>query len=427
MEGFGASGAWWHTWVQDFPEAEQARILDLLYSRSHGAGLSVFRYNIPSGSGDDVLQEDRRTVDLEVAPFKYDFDRDAEAIGYMTAARDRGVEHFVLFSNSPPGRMSRNGMTSGGDEGGSNLSPDRAADFARYLVDITEHLKDEYVLPHVTLSPINEPQWNWGKDWRGQEGTHYSPAEVAFTIRAVVDEVHRRGLEVMIEAPESGAWSGSEDYAKALFADPVVDQAITHFAIHSYWTNPKQRREVREWFDRYEPEKKLAMTEFCIMEHDHDLTMDSALRVADVIHDDLTTGRVVSWSWWLGVGMGGYKDGLVYAIPETGEVLVSKKLWVLGNYARHIRPGAIRIDARSGKELRTTAFLDRKERKLIVVAINRGEETQQAELSLKQRLRLTPEELLLTDADHDLQSQPLRGSTFSVPPRSVVTAIYRVR
>lgn len=427
IEGFGASGAWWHTWVSDFPTAEQERILDLLFSRTEGAGLSIFRYNVPAGSGMDVLKPDRRTVDLEVKPFEYDFARDEVAINYLLEARRRGVERFVLFSNSPPARMTINGLTSGGPGGGSNLAPERVKDFARYLADIAEHFQETYDLPHLTLSPINEPQWKWGKEWRGQEGAHYTPSEVVNVLRAVILEVQQRGLPIEIEGPESGKWEDAQLFAKAMYADPLIDRFMPHFAVHSYWSNREDKRTLRAWFEEHAPDKKLAMTEFCIMEHERDLSMDSALRVANVIHDDLTIGGVVSWTWWLGVGMGHYKDGLIYAVPETQEVLVSKILWVLGNYAKHVRPGAVRLDTSGARDkLRATAFIDLRERRLIFVAINSDGQAADVKLNARGIKRISPIELFVTDVDHNLESKPLDGMRFPVPPRSVVTAIYRL-
>ena len=56
-------------------------------------------------------------------------------------------------------------------------------------------------------------------------------------------------------------------------------------------------------------------------------------------------GRV-SWQWWRAIG-GDYKDGLIreYTNPDLqdGRVEESKLMWILGNYSRFIRPGAVRM------------------------------------------------------------------------------------
>lgn len=79
-------------------------------------------------------------------------------------------------------------------------------------------------------------------------------------------------------------------------------------------------------------------------------TMKTALYVARIIHHDLVYAKARSWQWWRALG-GDYKDGLMRmydeASPEKARVEDSKLLWVLGNYSRFIRPGAVRYELSS--------------------------------------------------------------------------------
>lgn len=375
IRGFGASGAWWPNYVADFPAEDRQRLLRLLFT-AEGADLSIYRYNLPAGEGRDVTDRLRRTAQVEIAPGDYDFTRDWKAQLILREVRALGVEQFVLFSKSPPPRLLRNGKVSGGDDGGSNLidTPEARADFARYLLDLTTYYTREFDLPHVVLSPINEPQWRWGKDRRHQEGCFYTPAELRATLRALVEEKNARGLTLDIEAPESGEWKNlNYDFARALFEDPVLRAELRTYAVHSYWSSPEDRRRFVRWFRERYPDKALAMTEYCQMEHGHDLGIESALRMADVIHEDLTVAEVETWQWWLGVFTGGYKDALIYAHPRTRKIETTKRLWALGNYSRFVRPGATRIAARADGDLRVSAFLAADARSASMVVINHGE------------------------------------------------------
>jgi O-glycosyl hydrolase len=47
--GFGASGAWWPDDVVGFSPANRALVARLLFDRSAGLGLSIYRYNIGGG------------------------------------------------------------------------------------------------------------------------------------------------------------------------------------------------------------------------------------------------------------------------------------------------------------------------------------------------------------------------------------------
>ena len=428
LDGFGASGAWWHTWVGNYPQAKQEHLLDLLFDETQGIGLSIFRYNIPAGSDEQSVERpERRTPSIETVPGEYDLSADEKALNFLSGARARGVKHFVLFSNSPPPRMTNSGMASGGPEGGSNLRPDAVEAFATYLLDVSELIRERYDLAEVSLSPINEPQWEWGKDWRGQEGCHYKPAEVAAVIRAVIEKNLDRDLGFEIEAPESGAWKGTLPYAQALFADPLINQHVEELAIHSYWTSPDDRREaVRELRAEF-PEKRLAMTEYCEMRHGHDLSIEGGLHMAEVIHEDLTVAGVVSWQWWLGVAAGGYRDGLIYAHPETQKIEPTKRLWVLGQWSRFVRPGAVRVHVDAGdSELKPTAFLSPDGARLVVVVINPTDDAQTMRLRHPQ-FRMAQRRIFVTDKDRDLAEVDNNGNRIALPAKSVCTVVLESR
>lgn len=420
ITGFGASGAWWPNYVAEFPAEKRERLLRLLFTEA-GAAMSIYRYNLPAGDGPDVTNPLRRTALVEIGPRKYDFDRDWKAQLILEEVRALGVEKFVLFANSPPPRMLVNGQVSGGPDGGSNLRPDARQDFAHYLLDVSEYLAQRYQLPEVTLSPINEPQWHWGRDRRNQEGCHYAPSEVAATVRALLDVMAKRDLAFEIEAPESGAWEGSDDYAAALFSDPVMNAHLSSFAVHSYWSSPEQRREMVQWFRSNYPDKALAMTEYCQMEHGHDLSMDGGLHMANVMHEDLVMANVETWQWWLCIYVGGYKDALIYAHPKTQAIEATKRLWTMGNFSRFIRPGARRVAAQTEAELRVSAYLSEDREKVVIVVINNGEST-----AVRPLVDGEPVESLqawLTSADHDLAPWPANTTRLEIPARSVTSLI----
>jgi O-glycosyl hydrolase len=422
MRGFGASGAWWPSWVGEYPQEKQDQLLDLLFS-DRGIALSIYRYNIPAGGGSEIRRPERATVKVESAPGQYDLSADLKALEILRGVRKRGVERFVLFANSPPGRLTCNGLTSGGEGGGSNLRPGAEEAFAEYLIDLATRIRDEYDLPHVTVSPINEPQWKWGEKGRGQEGCHYTAQEAAAVIRAVVEVSQRRKTGFIIEAPESGQWDKTLPYAEAMFADPVIDRHVEELAIHSYWTDPAARRRAAQELQAKFPYKRIAMTEFCIMQRGHELGIDSAIEMAQVIHDDLTVGNVVHWQWWLGVAMGGYQDGLIYAHPKTQKIEPTKRLWVLGQYSRFVRPGYTRIAATGGDErLKTTAFLSADGRRLVCVIINPADQSTPAAIAAPD-FAATRSSLWTTDNDRDLAHIDHQEADVILPPRSVSTLV----
>lgn len=420
LEGFGASGAWWPNYVAEFPDEKRAEILKLLFTDG-GAHLSIYRHNLPAGDGPDVTDRLRRTVSVETAPGKYDFDRDWKSRRILTEVRALGVEKFILFAKSPPPRLLENGKVSGGPNGGPNLRPDARGDFARYLLDVVEFLRKEHRLPEVTLSPINEPQWNWGKDRRHQEGCHYTPEGLTAAMEALVREKRRRRLDIEIQGPESGDWKSARPYAEAMFGNRLVKDEVGTFAVHSYWSSPDDRRKFTEWFRKTHPDKHLAMTEYCQMEPGHGVGMDGALHMAAVMHEDLVVAGVTSWQWWLCVFTGHYNDALIYAHPRSRKIEPTKRLWAMGNFSRFVRPGAVRVGAEA-EGLKVSAYRSKDGGRLAVVIVNEGDgKVVRPELAGG---RIAAIEAHVTSEEHDLAKVPVTDpAAIAIPARSVTTLV----
>jgi O-glycosyl hydrolase len=140
---------------------------------------------------------------------------------------------------------------------------------------------------------------------------------------------------------------------------------------HSYWTTTPlnmlrdYRLRLRNTLDTYGVD--FWQSETCIMGNDEEIggghgfdrTMKTALYVARIIHHDIVYAGARSWQWWRAIG-GDYKDGLIreYTDPDLqdGRVEDSKLMWILGNYSRFIRPGAVRMSVettdKEGKAIR---------------------------------------------------------------------------
>jgi O-glycosyl hydrolase len=181
-------------------------------------------------------------------------------------------------------------------------------------------------------------------------------------------------------------------------------------------------------------------TEYCVMEHGRDLGMDTALRVARIIHCDLTIANASAWQWWLAFAGEDYKSGLIYTdYKRAGDhenILESKTLWALGNYSRFIRPGMVRIECAGSQDISGvmgSAFLEPGSGRVVAVFINFSPRSQIVCLSTADSwpsAEMTGEfSLFTTSAKQNLQSgKPVRvPGSFSLPSRSVVTVVGRVR
>ncbi len=422
MEGFGASGAWWAQAVGAWPEPEMTRVLRVLFDRRAGIGLTIYRYNLGGGGGEEIRDPWRRGETFADGRGGYDWSRDAAAVRVLRAACAAGAERVVAFANSPPAHLTISRRASGNVGGATNLAPEMYAAYAQYLVDVARHLREDEGVPVRWVSPVNEPQWDWNPT-KGQEGAHYSPAEALEVTRALLRALRDGGpAGVRVSAPESGEWKRSEPWLDTFVEDPEVGPALDHFAVHSYWSQPADKETFARRAAERHPGLRLWMSEWTEMRGGRDFGMDSALVLADTLIDDLTIGGVTSWQYWIAVSKYNYRDGLLH-VEEGGpsEAVPTRRLWALGNFSRFVRPGAVRVEARTAAPgLRVAAFAPAAGRGLVAVVVNESDEPRTAVPTIAGVAEVGVTGAWMTADGHDLAPVPT-SPALVLPARSVVT------
>lgn len=468
IDHFAASDCWSMQKIGAWPDAQKEKVADLLFSQTKGIGLSAWRFNIGGGINQTTIQHPWRSVEtFEIAPGVYDWTHQLEERWFLQAAKERGVGEFIAFVNSPPGRMTRNGKTNCTDGNGStNLKEGYETQYARYLVDILKHFRDEQGIRFGHISPVNEPQWEWNNGCN-QEGNRAGNEDIRKIVNALYDELHKQAVDTEISIVESGdlrSWYEvrsdiSNKYGKTygnylseLIDDETINTQIgSHFGGHSYWSDRLSNQLVQDRASLSNQMKpyldagwKYWVTEYTVMDgpegaggHGRDLTMKTALDVCRIIHYDLTLLGASAWSWWTAVSPEDYKDGLLYTNykdnPASLSVIESKLLWAYGNFSRFIRPGSVRVrlmGAADKSGLLGSAYVNAENDKLILVFINMSYETQTINLDISglesscQIDDLIP--YITSDtAGDDLKPYPATSleDNISIPRRAVVTLI----
>jgi O-Glycosyl hydrolase family 30 len=467
---FGASDAWT---IQKVGLSDNASSMaDMLFSTDMddegnplGIGLSLWRFNLGAGSlGDEQLWKLRSTESFLKEDGSYDWSAQEGQRRFIKLASERGVDQFVLFSNSPPVNYTNNGKAYGNGRGKTNLHKDYQDDFSRYIVDTVLHFAENENIRFTRISPVNEPQWNWS-DKNGQEGSPYRNNEIASLIRILnnellvsADELDKNDLDIQIEIPEAAKitfLSSAKGINRGRQVQAFFDRKsrnylgnldyIAHEAAgHSYFTSGsvktliKEREKLANTLKAY-PFLEYWMTEFCIINGDKELDgktdiggMKPALFTARIIHHDLSIANASSWQWWLGMGVDySYNDGLLYWLegqsPDFGD---SKTLWALGNYSRFIRPGAVRISLERDDELNLedqaetvmgSAYRNIEDGNLVIVLVNY--ENKERVLQVSEIHGVSGWNIYVTDDNHNLENTGtvIRGQSCIVPPLSVVT------
>jgi hypothetical protein len=182
IDNFSASDCWAVQYAGNWSEAKRTAMADWLFSMDTtlngqplGIGLSAWRFNIGAGStsqgeSSGISDPWRRTQCFMLANGSYNWNRQSGQLWFLKAAKDRGVESFIAFSNSPPIYFTKNGLAHGSTSDKQNLSVDEMPNFANFLVDVVRGIKDNHNIEFDYISPVNEPQWDW---LGGQEGCHY--------------------------------------------------------------------------------------------------------------------------------------------------------------------------------------------------------------------------------------------------------------
>lgn len=382
LRNFAASDAWAAQFVGNWPDTKKNIIADLLFSTDYkddgspmGIGLSAWRFNIGAGSsaqGDEggIIDPWRRTEGFLQDDGNYNWENQSGQRWFLQAAKNRGVDQFIAFVNSPPIQLTKNRKSHSSDGLSANVSKENYVAYASFLADFTEHFRKEKEIHFDYISPYNEPQWEWKG---GQEGSPWNNDELAGMTRVLDSVFVSKNIDSKIEITEAGAidyltiekdkFSNRSNQIEAFFNPENPDylgnleSVAPKVVAHSYFTTwdmaklQKERERIAEKLVKH-PSLEYWMSEYCILENNEeikgkgkDLGMQTALYVARVIHADLTIANASAWHWWLAMSPYDFKDGLIYHDKNTldGDFSDSKLLWAFGNYSRFIRPGAIRI------------------------------------------------------------------------------------
>jgi len=429
IHSFGASDAWSSKFVGNWADvSKKNQIADYLFSMDvdsggnpKGIGLSLWRFNIGAGSfeqGDSsgIADEYRREECFQNPDGTYSWNKQQGQQWFMNAAKARGVKYLLGFACSPPVYMTANGKAYGTGAAQFNLSASKFQNYADFLVQVCKHFQGTST-PLDYVSPVNEPQWNWGAS-NNQEGTAASNTDIAGLVKILGPDLQTNGVNTHVVAGEAGQITflntatndGRGDQINQWFSSSSsnyignvanVDNTISY---HSYFTTcpaatlVTDRQAVAASAKNTNSSLQLWETEFGVLGdicgslngYPRNTNIDYGLYVAGVVHNDLAIAGASSWQWWLGINPYNYSDGLVYINTPTGGmdpsgsktdglVADSKQLWCLGNFSRFVRPGMVRVDAvlnnqtdpvYAAGDIMVSAYADAVAKTLAIVIVN---------------------------------------------------------
>lgn len=452
MDGFGASSAWVY---QSFGLSGNQELKDDAMQSLFGDGglaLNTFRYNIGAGGTEsdkykDSLRgaqsffiADRFQGDYSVFADvnNYDFTRDKGVIDLFERALALGnIKEVVFFANSPHYLMTKSGRTSADERYKSNLREECYGAFSDYLLVITNYLYDNVICKYdkdikVRISPVNEPQWDWGGADASQEGCHYSPKELAKfydVFFAKMKECNEsNSTDFKLDIFESGNYKFNDrkanvrDYVEEFKKYDWFDEVDT-ISVHSYGAGLEQnvRKTFRNYIRSNCENKKITMSEVCVMQGGVSKGIDMGLYSARMVLRDLNWLDATSWNYWLSISTYDYEDGLLYW-DGSDEISMTKRYYAMGHFTKFITDGSVRLkssysDSFGINGIEYTPFI-RPDGSIVIVVVNNSKSDRQ----IKIRGAYDDVRETLTTADVNWQTREYKyGGYVTVPSKSIVT------
>ncbi len=383
ISGFGVSSAW----AGNFRDPENDP--DMLWSTTTGAGLTLHRIRI-GGSTTSETRIAQKAVEYGVKVWATPWEVDE-------AVTDRPMCPTNDTCDPPPKLIDPEGWAS------------RLVNFVATM--------EEAGVPIYAISAENEPD---------SDGLNHT---VSFTANELADWIGNymgpalANTNTKVMAPETMNWWGFPEYFRAIQDNQAAWDHVSIFASHAYGLGPSEPEPAIS-----DAGKEYWQTEVDTGRASDDPTgdnMPTALKMATTIHEHLTRGNLNAWHyWWLWAGG-------TSGVFNTDTDVWTKRLWVLGNFSRFVRPGYMRVST-SGTEpsgVLISAYTNPADGTVVVVAINENSSATPVSLFISDVAPCTVTPWVTSDADSLAERPPITVTdarfTASLDAGSVTTFVGR--
>ncbi|MGO8837671.1 MAG: carbohydrate binding domain-containing protein [Limisphaerales bacterium] len=402
IDGFGASSAWDGSWTTN-----QA---DMFFSTNSGTGTSVdgttnFAFN---GIGLSLL---RNHIAPTGTPLASDTPYTWETT-IMQWAQARGAQvwstpwtpaaGFKSTNDVYDSDYATNALWGGSFWGGTATNLAYASQLANYVAD----MKNIYGVYLYAISIQNEPN----VDITTYEACQWTGAQIHDFVTNLYNALVAKGVgSTKIMIAESAWWSF--DLTSASMNDATSSNAVGILAAHAYGSSASPVNSYG---------KPLWETEVSTFDS-FDGSISNGLYWANQIHSFLTIAQVNAWHyWWLAPCTDNESLTDSNGVP-------AKRMYVLGQYSRFVRPGFYRIGAANNGNTSVSAYKDPDSGGFAIVAINSNswDFVQTFNLRGFTATNVTP---WITSSSLSLSNQPavnITNATFAytLPAMSVVTFV----
>ncbi len=333
-----------------------------------GGGLSEADAKIAFGTGDGTLG--LNTLRIPVYANSSDFNKEVQAAKY---AKKYAGDDFILYATP---------WTSPYAGANQHMSSSNYQKYVDHLNSFNDYMKNQGV-PLYAISISNEP------DWCG-EWACWSADEIYNFTKGYADKMRKNGAKVIS--------TESFRYDKNLYNKVLNDaNALKNWDIlgaHFYASDRRtgdnffqyslaDQKKVERWMTEHYTESQGSGNDWRTIRNTGDQANQNkrdtvnAMDLGYEIHRAMVVGNFNQYTWWYirrCYGLIMEKDfGNKLQIPQNEIGKVSKRGYVLSQFARFVRPGAIRVGATANpeKEVFASAYKSKDGDSVIVVLVNR--------------------------------------------------------
>lgn len=365
--------------------------------RGFGAA-TVFRLDTPLNNADQDLLfgNNQGQIGLSILRIRVSSDDDpasrAIELNHAKGAKARGA--IVMASPwSPPVRMKTNNSLIGG-----SLKTSSYAEYATYLNDFSKYMKANNAELYA-ISMQNEPDIvvNY-------ESCDWTPTQI-------LDFLKNNGSAISdtkLIAAES--FNFNRNTSNPFLNDDTAAANVDIVGGHIYGSGLDDYPLARS------KGKELWMTEHLVLE----TTWDAVLGTAKEIHDCMATASFNAYIWW-------YAKRYYGPLGEDG--VVTKRGYVMSNYAKFVRPGYLRVGATKNPKSSVFVSAYKGDGKTIIVAINTGNDVTNQQFAFKNTTvtsvtpYVTSETLNLVKQANVTVKASIGAFSYSLPAKSVTTFV----
>jgi glucuronoarabinoxylan endo-1,4-beta-xylanase len=325
---------------------------------------------------------------------------------------------------SPPAIYKTNNSVNCEDGAGNGtLNPADYALFATYLSNYIASLKSVYNITLYAISPQNEPG-----DCTAYDSSLMTAANLDTFIKSYLGPTLKANgqSDTLIIMPESSKYSTLTSFASTCMDDPACAAFIGINAFHGYdnsfsitkpYSQPLWETEVSAGTGYGPNAPGCTNGEWCP-------GIADAMMYADIIDYNIAVAGESAWNFW---GM------VAFRIVDNEELQIKNgatatRAYVIGNYAKYVRPGFVRISATHAPQNNVTVSAYKNPSTSTAFAIvatnqNTSSVTQTFSLTGLSPKTVTPTITSTSQSLVDLPAVTVSGGTFvyTLPAQSIIT------